>query len=102
MMHWSASRSNEYCSLDNNAIPLPCGAAKSCPISDGYAVFWDTFSVKILMLPVLPDVVCVDEHSPKAFCDEHRKKPASGPNSSNEIVGPLDAGWFTYLRISFF
>jgi hypothetical protein len=29
------------------------------------------------MLPVLPDAVCVDEHNPTVFSDEHRKKPAS-------------------------
>ena len=77
MMHWSLSRSNEYCSCDNTATPLPCDAAKSCPISNVYAAFPDTVSVKALMLPVLPDVVCANEYSPKAFSDEHRKKQAS-------------------------
>ena len=56
MTHWSPSRSNEYCSFDNTAIPLPCDAAKSCPISDGYAASLDTFSVKASMLPIPPDV----------------------------------------------
>src|SRR4030042_3650488 len=77
MMHWSASRPNERCSFDNNATPLPCGAARSCPISDEYSDFLDTSFLKALMLPILPDVFCVDEHSPTAFSDEHRKMPAS-------------------------
>jgi len=77
MMHWSVSRSDEYCSCDNTATPLPCDAARSCPKSDEFADLWDTFSLKASILQGIPDGVCGAEHNPTVFSRVHRKKLAS-------------------------
>ena len=77
MRHWSVSRSGEYCSFDNTAIPLPCDGVRSCPGSNGFADFSDTSSLKALILRGIPDAACENEHNPTAFSCAHRKKPAS-------------------------
>lgn len=76
-MHWLVSRLNEYCSCGSTAVPSPCGAARSCPKSDGYAALWDTSFVEISILRETPDGVCEAAKSPIAFSCEHRKRPAS-------------------------
>jgi len=42
MMHWSASKKDEYCFGGNTAALSLCGVAKSCPESDEFAALWDT------------------------------------------------------------
>ena len=77
MMHWSASKSNEYCSCDNTAVPSPCGVARSCPESDEFVALWDTFFVKASTPRGTPDAVCGAAYSPTAFSCGHRKRPAN-------------------------
>lgn len=77
MMHWSASRSDEYCSCDSTAALSLCGAAKSCPKSDEFAALWDTFSVKASIQPGILDAVCGAAYNPTAFSCGHRKRQAN-------------------------
>jgi len=77
MKHWSVSRSYEYCSVGKTSEPSVCGVVRSCPRSNEYVDFPDTFSLKASTLPGAPDVFCEDEHNPPAFSDGHRKMPAS-------------------------
>jgi len=77
MMHWSVSRSCEYCSVGKTSEPPVCGAARNCPRSNECVDFSDTFSLKASTLPGSPDVFCEYEHNPTAFSDGHRKMPAS-------------------------
>lgn len=83
-MHWSAYKLDEYCSDDNSSALLLCGAARNCPISNGFADFSNIFFANILMLPEIPDAFCEAEHNPIIFFDEHRKTPANAGHHGYE------------------
>jgi hypothetical protein len=87
-MHWSASRSNEYCFADRTAAQSAFCAAKNCPESDGFADFWDSCFLEVLTPPKIPYAFCVGGYNPKAFCDAHRKKPASAARHRDAYMLP--------------
>jgi hypothetical protein len=77
MTHSSASKSNAHCSSGNTASQHPCDAAKSCPISDGFAAKPDTFCEEVSRRTAFPGVVFGCGYIPKARWRGHRKTPAS-------------------------
>jgi len=77
MTRSSASKSNEYCSAGNTVSRHPCGAARSCPVSDEFADIQDNFCEEASKPQAFPDVVFGCGYIPKAGRREHRKTPAS-------------------------
>ena len=77
MMHWLASKSNEYCFCGNTAALSPCGVGRSCPGLDGFAAVWDISFVKALTLRGTLGAVFEAACSRTAFSRAHRKKPAN-------------------------
>src|SRR4030042_2072042 len=77
MMHSSASKSNAHCPSGSTASQHPCGAAKSCPVSNEYAAKQDTFCEEASRPQAFPGVVFGCGYIPTACCDEHRKTPAN-------------------------
>jgi hypothetical protein len=77
MTHSSASKSNAHCSSGNTASQRPCGAAKSCPVSDEFAAKPDTFCEEVSRHTAFPGVVFDCGYIPKARWREHRRTPAS-------------------------
>jgi hypothetical protein len=85
-MHWSVSRSSEYCFLGNTVRPWLCGAARNCPESGEFADLPDTSSLKVSTLRGIPDAACGAAYTPIAFCGVHRKKPASALRRAGEYT----------------
>ncbi len=74
MMHWWASKSNEYCSPDSIVTPSLSCVARSCPGLSGFADLLDTSCVTVLTWPRIPDASFGGGHSPKvSFCARRRR-----------------------------
>lgn len=76
-MHWSVSKSCEYCSADSTVEPFACGAVRSCPGSGGFADVSGTSFAAVSVPPGIPDASCEGEGSPRVSFDEHRRRPTS-------------------------
>jgi len=77
MTRSSASKSYGHCSSGSTVSRRPCGAAKSCPVSDGFADKRDTFCEEVSRHQASLDAVFVRGCIPTACLRERRKTPAS-------------------------
>lgn len=86
MMHWSESRSYEYCFGGRTAALPFCGAARNCPELNESAAVLDTCCEAVSKHSMFPGDAFSCGHNPTAFSDAHRKTPASAELHEDEYM----------------
>src|SRR4030043_298460 len=91
MMHWSLSRSYEYCFGGRTAALPFCGVARNCPELSESAAVSDTFCEAVSKHSMFPGAAFSCEYNPTVFSDAHRKTPASAERHEDEYMSQADA-----------